>query len=65
MASKLAGRIEQARIDNGWDYRTLGRVLGVTHSTAWEWAHGKHEPNLASLRRIAKRLKISIADLLA
>jgi transcriptional regulator with XRE-family HTH domain len=65
VASKVASRIERARVERKWDYRALSDALGVSLSTAYNWANGNHEPNLKSLRRISKKLGISIAELVA
>jgi transcriptional regulator with XRE-family HTH domain len=65
VASNVSRRIERIRLDNDWDYRELGKVLGVAHSTAHDWANGTHDPNLKSLKRIARRLRIDLAELIS
>lgn len=59
----VATCIERERKRHDWTYRELGVRLGVSGSTAHGWATGDIEPNLANLRRIAKRLRIDLAVL--
>lgn len=61
--SKVAKRLDRYIADNGIDYRTLAQKLKVTLSQAHDWATGVHAPNLGSVRRIAKRLRIEISEL--
>jgi transcriptional regulator with XRE-family HTH domain len=65
VAHRVASLIERERLARDLDYRQLGKVLGVSHSTAYDWANGKHQPNLKSLKKIAKRLGIAIAELVS
>ena len=65
MLSRVASRIEHERVSRGWDYRALGKALGVSHSTAYDWANDNHQPTLKSLRRIARRLGIALEELIA
>ena len=65
MASRVAGCIERVRVENGWGYRELAKKLNVSLSQAYEWATGDHEPNLKNLRRISRRLGVSLTELMA
>lgn len=47
-----------------WSYSQLGDFLGTTKSQAHDWANGTHEPNLSSLRSIAKKLKCEVIELI-
>lgn len=47
-----------------WSYADLAAFLGTTKSQAHDWANGTHEPNLASLRHIAKKLKCELVELI-
>ena len=51
-----ADRIVKARDRLGITDAEIARRLGVTRSTVHGWVHGVHEPNLRSLRSIAKAL---------
>ena len=42
----------------------LARRLGVTRSQVHDWVHGEHQPNLASLRRLAEMLECDLIELL-
>lgn len=50
--------------ERDWSYEQLGDFLGTTKSQAHDWANGTHEPNLASLRKIAKKLGCELIDLI-
>jgi len=64
VASTTAARIVRARDRLGINDAELARRLDVTRSTVHDWVHGLHEPNLASLRRLARALECELADLL-
>jgi transcriptional regulator with XRE-family HTH domain len=49
---------------NEWSYADLAEKLGTSKSQAHDWANGTHEPNLSSLREIAKKLDCKIIDLI-
>jgi len=63
VASKLVRVLGGALTTNNWGYRELADALGVTLSQAHGWATGSSEPNLKNLRRIAKRLRRSVEEL--
>jgi transcriptional regulator with XRE-family HTH domain len=62
--SSVASRIVRARKRLDISDAELARRLNVTRSTVHAWVHGEHEPNLASLRRIARALGCEVAELL-
>ncbi len=49
---------------NDWSYAELAEFLGTSKSQAHDWANGTHEPNLSSLRSIAKKLKCEVIELI-
>jgi transcriptional regulator with XRE-family HTH domain len=65
VASKVSACIERERKKREWDYRALAKHLGVSVSQAHDWATGKHDPNLTSIRRIAKRLGLEVSELVS
>jgi transcriptional regulator with XRE-family HTH domain len=65
VASNVSRRIERYRLAKDWGYRELGKALGVSQSTAYDWANDGHTPNLKSLKKIAKRLGIDLMELVS
>lgn len=63
-ATKLSMRIDAERERRGWTYDVLAERLDTSKSTAHGWCAGTHEPNLASLRLIAKTFGWSVAKLI-
>ncbi len=49
---------------NEWSYADLAEKLGTTKSQAHDWVHGAHEPNLGSIRHIAKVFGWDLAELI-
>lgn len=49
---------------NEWSYAELAAQLGTTKSQAHDWANGTHEPNMSSLRHIAKAIDCEVMDLI-
>lgn len=49
---------------NEWSYAQLAAFLGVPKTQAFDWVNGNHEPNLASLRKVAQILDCKITDLI-
>lgn len=64
VASNVATCIVREQEKRGWTDAELARRLKVTRSQVHDWVHGHHEPNLSSLRRIAKVFRCEVADLL-
>ena len=64
VASSVASRIVRARDRLDISDAELARRLKVTRSTVHAWVHGDHEPNLKSIRRIAKALQCEVSELL-
>jgi transcriptional regulator with XRE-family HTH domain len=49
---------------NDWSYADLAEKLGTTKSQAHDWVNGTHEPNLNSIRHIAKAFDWDVAELI-
>lgn len=64
MASKLATHLKREMKRHDWSYADLAEQLGTTKSQAHDWANGAHEPNLGSIRAIAKALDLDLAELI-
>lgn len=47
-----------------WSYADLAEKLGTSKSQAHDWVNGAHEPNLQSIRHIAKTLDLDLAELI-
>jgi transcriptional regulator with XRE-family HTH domain len=47
----------------GFSQYRLHKLTGFTKTQISEWAHGKHRPSLASVRRLAVTLHLPIEDL--
>jgi transcriptional regulator with XRE-family HTH domain len=64
VAKNVAQRIDERREALGLSITQFATEVGVSKSTACDWVHGTHEPNLTSLRKIAKALKCDVSTLL-
>ncbi len=64
MTSKFAARLAREMERNEWSYAQLAAFLGVPKTQAFDWVNGNHEPNLASLRKVAQILDCKITDLI-
>lgn len=58
--SKLAALREKRSLSQ----RALAKLSKVTHITIARIETGKYDPRLSTLRRLAKALKVKVADLL-
>ncbi|MBQ0017472.1 MAG: helix-turn-helix transcriptional regulator, partial [Clostridiales bacterium] len=52
------------RINKGISQRELGENLGVINQTVSFWENGQREPDLDTLKKIAKYFDITVDDLL-
>jgi transcriptional regulator with XRE-family HTH domain len=52
------------RAERGLSQRDLGKLSKVTHVTIARIETGVYDPRLSTLRRLAKALKVKVADLL-
>lgn len=64
VASILTKRLQAEMKARDWSYSDLAEFLGTTKSQAHDWANGTHEPNLSSLRHIAKKFGCDLVELI-
>ena len=63
MTSGLAKRLKQLRAERGLTQAALAKRAGVTLSYVGRLEIGKHDPQLSSLRKLAKALKVTVGEL--
>lgn len=63
MTSGLAKRLKQLRAERGLTQAALAKRAGVTLSYIGRLEIGMHDPQLSTLRRLAKALKVTVAGL--
>lgn len=63
MKTRLAKRLKQLRAQHGLTQATLAARAGVTLSYIGRLEIGRHDPQLSTLHKLAKALRVSIADL--
>jgi transcriptional regulator with XRE-family HTH domain len=56
-------RLRQLRESRGMTQETLARKIGVTRGYLSRLEMGRHNPPLSRLRKLAKALKVSVAEL--
>ena len=54
--AEVGRQIRRAREMKGWNQATLAWHLGVSPSTVGRWEHGKAEPSILTMRRVASLL---------
>jgi len=64
MAYTLAKRLKQLRAEKGLTQAALARRAGVTLSYIGRLEIGRHDPQLSTLIKLAKALKVPVAALL-
>lgn len=57
-------RLDSLRRDMGMTQENFSRYLGFTTSAISKWCQGRREPSLESIRRIAKKLKVPLSQLI-
>lgn len=65
MVSRLAKRLKELRAERGLTQAALAKRAGVTLSYIGRLEIGRHDPQLSTLRKLAKALKITVAELVA
>lgn len=60
----MAKRIKEWRAKRGLSQRDLADVSGVSREYIARLELGQHDPTLSTLEKLAKALKVSVADLL-
>lgn len=63
MTNRLAKRLRQLRDERKITQAVLAKRAGVTLSYIGRLEIGRHDPQLSTLRKLAKALKVSVADL--
>jgi transcriptional regulator with XRE-family HTH domain len=63
MANRLAKRLTKLRAQQGLTQAALAERAGVTRSYIGRLEIGRHDPQLSTLYKLAKALRISIAEL--
>ncbi len=64
MTSGLAKRLKQLRAERGLTQAALAKRAGVTLSYVGRLEIGRHDPQLSTLRKLAKALKVTVAELI-
>lgn len=64
MAYSFAKQLKRLRAERGMTQKQLADRAGVTLSYIGRLEIGRHDPQLSSLRKIAKALRVSLGDLL-
>lgn len=62
-AVELGSKIRELRTSTGWRLEDLARAAGLSKSAVSQIESGRMEPSLATLRRLAHALKITLASL--
>lgn len=63
MDSRLAKRLKQLRAERELTQAALAKRAGVTLSYIGRLEIGRHDPQLSSLRKLAKALKVTVGEL--
>lgn len=58
-------RIQAKREALGWSREDFAQKLGTTRMTVWRLENGKIQPTLDKLQVIAKKLRTTVAELVA
>ena len=61
---KLSEKIKIVRKARGYSQEELGKKVGVTRQTVFDWEKGNYEPNLDSIRFLTQELEVSFDTLL-
>jgi len=65
MTNCLAKRLKQLRSERGITQAVLARRAGVTLSYIGRLETGRHDPQLSTLTKLAKALKVRLGELVA
>jgi predicted transcriptional regulator len=65
MTNRLAKRLKQLRAERGIPQAVLARQAGVTLSYIGRLEAGRHDPQLSTLTKLAKALKMRVGELVA
>ena len=61
---KLKKRYLEIKTQTGLSDEEIAEQIGVTRQTLWRWINGTNNPQIKSLAKLAKALKISWKDLI-
>ncbi len=64
MTSGLAKRLKQLRAERGLTQAALAKRAVVTLGYVGRLEIGRHDPQLSTLRKLAKALKVTVAELI-
>jgi transcriptional regulator with XRE-family HTH domain len=65
MRNQLTKRLKKLRAQQGLTQAALAQRAGVTLSYIGRLEIGRHDPQLSTLRKLAKALKVSVAKLVS
>lgn len=65
MTNRLAKRLKQLRAEREITQAVLARRAGVTLSYIGRLETGRHDPQLSTLTKLAKALKVRVGELVA
>ena len=62
--SDIPNRLKKLRTDKGLTQKQLADSLNVSQNAVYNWENGKREPNLDTMKKIAKVFDIALYILL-
>ncbi len=57
-------KLRQIREAQGYSLRALANKVGMSHVALFRLESGQTDPRLSTLRRLAKALRVTVADLI-
>jgi XRE family transcriptional regulator, fatty acid utilization regulator len=63
VTNRLAKRLKHLRAERGLTQAVLAKRAGVTLSYIGRLEIGRHDPQLSTLRKLAKALKVTLGEL--
>jgi transcriptional regulator with XRE-family HTH domain len=64
LVNRLAQAIQRRRLERRLTQEELAAKAGITRGYLARLETGRHEPTLTTLQRLAKALKVTVADLI-
>ena len=62
--NKFSLRIKQLRLDNNMSQEELGKLVGISKVSVWQWENGINYPNNETLLKLADYFQVSTDYLL-
>ena len=62
--NKFSLRIKQLRLDNNMSQEELGKLVGISKVSVWQWENGINYPNNETLLKLADYIQVSTDYLL-